>query len=78
MVSYRTRILQPGSPAAIQKAIYCNQIQMSYSNTLWRMQQYGTAAGCSAPIKPDLAALKCPPKSSGIYVDVDQVRILKR
>ena len=71
-----TGVLQPGSRAAIQKAIFCNKIQMSYKNTLWRMEQYGTAAGCSAPIKPDLAALKCPPKSSGIYIDVDQVSCL--
>ena len=63
----------PGSMGAINKAIYCNQIQMSYSNTLWRMQQYGTAAGCTAPLKPDLAALRCPPASSGIYIDVEKL-----
>jgi hypothetical protein len=67
---------KPGSSGAIMKAIYCNQIQMSYTNTLWRMQQYGTKAGCTAPLKPDLAALKCPAESSGIYVDVDNVRSL--
>ena len=64
---------KPGSRAAVTKAVNCNQIMMSYKNTLWRMQQYGTKQGCPAPLKPDLKALKCPPAESGIYVDVDNL-----
>jgi hypothetical protein len=65
---------KPGSRTFIDKAIYCNQIAMSYKNVLWRMAQYGTARGCPAPLKPDLKALKCPPADSGIYVDVDHLQ----
>jgi hypothetical protein len=31
---------KPGSKRFIDKAVYCNQIAMSYKNTLWRMAQY--------------------------------------